>query len=101
MDESRKQFEEWFYRNFVESEHQKIDFENGEYQLTEGYDTDFLIHLQSMWMAWDASRQSQQVVAYLTNHGSAVSPDDFEGGEVEMHETAKREEWFPLVKKGE
>ncbi|MBS0857257.1 MULTISPECIES: hypothetical protein [unclassified Tatumella] len=81
MDESRRQFEEVF-KNWHPD---KVG--------------PYMKHIAEYF--WQASRQSQQVVAYLTHQGSAVSPDDFEGGEAEMHETAKREEWFPLVKKGE
>ncbi|KMV69637.1 hypothetical protein AI29_00180 [bacteria symbiont BFo2 of Frankliniella occidentalis] len=95
MDESRKQFEEFICsisnsdicRYFILSKDA-----SGNYTLPRTRDR---------WVFWQASRQSQRVIAYLTHQGSAVSPDDFEGGETEMHETAKREEWFPLVKKGE
>jgi len=81
MDESRKQFEEWWKKPEQHELRKSCAQGWGDY-------------------IWQASRRVNPVVAYLTHQGSAVSPDDFEGGEAEMHETAKREEWFPLVKKG-
>ncbi|WP_241626786.1 hypothetical protein [Rosenbergiella epipactidis] len=92
MDEQRKQFEEW-----IKAERPKLFLD-----LLETYPTRYSDpSTERLWQAWQASRQAQSIVAYLTHQGSAVSPDDFEGGEAEMHETAKREEWAPLVKKGE
>lgn len=89
MDESRKQFEKFFSKHCTDMTRAN----NGMNYSDPSLDV--------CWISWQASRQSQSVVAYLTHQGSAVSPDDFEGGEAEMHETAKREEWVPLVKKGD
>ncbi|MBT0725434.1 hypothetical protein HH682_13600 [Rosenbergiella sp. S61] len=91
MDESRKQFEEWAV----------YAYGDGCLTLRPNIQKYESWVLESAWHAWQASRQYQSVIAYLTHQGSAVSPDDFEGGEAEMHETAKREEWAPLVKKGD
>ncbi len=89
MDGSRKQFEEWFKPKKMA-------------MMSKSIRTLSIRKVHSLqWEAWKASRQDNPVVAYLTHQGSAVSPDDFEGGESEMHKTAKREEWVPLVKKGE
>lgn len=93
MDESRKQFEEW-----IKAERPRLFLD---YLTTYTPNQYADPATERLSQAWQASRECQQVVAYLTHQGSAVSPDDFEGGEVEMHETAKREEWMPLVKKGE
>jgi len=93
MNETRKQFEEW-----IKAERPRLFLD---YLTTYTPNQYADPATERLWQAWQASRQSQPVVAYLTHHGSAVSPDDFEDGESEMHETAKREEWFPLVKKGD
>ncbi|WP_241575054.1 hypothetical protein [Rosenbergiella nectarea] len=95
MDESRKKFEDFIYsisnsdicRDFILSKDESDNYT--------------LPRTRDRWLFWQASRQSQQVVAYLAHSGVSVSPDDFEGGEAEMHETAKREEWVALVKKEE
>lgn len=93
MDESRKQFEE-YWDNYTGSR----DGRCKSLRSGAGYRNK---SANECWVFWQASRQEQSIFAYLTHQGSAVSPDDFEGGEAEMHETAKREEWFPLVKKGD
>lgn len=93
MNESRKQFEEC-WDNYTGSR----DGRCKSLRSGIGYRNK---SANECWDFWRISRHSQSTIAYLTHQGSAVSPDDFEGGEAEMHETAKREEWAPLVKKGE
>ncbi|WP_435952713.1 hypothetical protein [Dryocola sp. BD626] len=88
MTTSREQFERWVNRRPLSK---LIGFCER--------DGDGYMHLQhtQLWEAWHASRHSGDVLAYMTFHNSAVSPDDFVGGEEEMHHSAKAEGWTPLI----
>lgn len=53
------------------------------------------------WHAWQASRaaiEQGEIVAYQDAYGNALSEGDFDGGADEMHETAFKEQWTPLIK---
>lgn len=71
VDKSREEFEAWF-----KNQHSQT---------------------VSLWDVWQASRKAATPVAYLTHHGIAVSPDDFNGGADEMTLTARSEGWSPLI----
>lgn len=58
MDKSREQFEEWFMSDVVESEVEFPSYEDGEYTQGHIYELEFYLTLQSMWMAWQASRMT-------------------------------------------
>lgn len=88
MDESRRQFEESFAKW-----HPDMTRANNGLNYADPI-------LDVCWIAWQASRQAQLTVAYLSCHGDALTPGDFAGGAEEMHETAKREGWRPLSIKG-
>ncbi|MFU1816556.1 hypothetical protein ACM6O4_08950 [Citrobacter portucalensis] len=60
---SREQFEEWFSNDVVGAEVTFPDFEDGEYIAGEVYDDQLYIMLQSMWMAWEASRAAIEITA--------------------------------------
>lgn len=79
MEESKKQFAEAY---------QRMQYDHF------GSNRDFA------WKFWQASRAAIErvtIVAYQDNYGNAVSAEDFDGGENEMHETAFKDGWTPLV----
>jgi hypothetical protein len=61
MDESRKQFEEWFMDDVVGAAVDFPEFEDGEYVAGEVYDEQLYVMLQAMYMAWSASRAAIEV----------------------------------------
>jgi hypothetical protein len=84
MDESRKQFEQWFewYTGFSP--------QTGSANLVEMY-----------WQSWKASREAiskDSIVAYQDSCGNVLGSGDFDDSEVGMHETAFYEGWTPLVR---
>lgn len=93
MDEMRKQFENWWEvtQHNGNPPHKGWDH----WRDGDGYGDDS-DELHFMWIGWQASRTTLPV-AYMTHHGSAVSPDDFADGEEEMHQAAKTEGWTPLI----
>ncbi|MEB0949300.1 hypothetical protein [Citrobacter sedlakii] len=62
MDESRKQFEEWFMDDVVGAAVDFPEFEDGEYVAGEVYDEQLYVMLQAMYMAWTASRAAIALV---------------------------------------
>ena len=85
MDKMREDFEMWF-------KPKKIAMQ------MRGISSLRIVRLhQRQWEAWQASRKAGKAVAYMTHHGSAVSPDDFKGGEEEMLFFAKVDGWTPLI----
>lgn len=81
----RQQFETWFLKKSEEM------LNEGETHVS------VLRQCEKDWKAWQAGIAAGKVVAYMTHQGSAVSPDDFAGGEEEMHHSAKMEGWTPLI----
>jgi hypothetical protein len=61
MDESRKQFEEWFMDDVVGAAVDFPGFEDGEYVAGEVYDEQLYVMLQAMYMAWTASRAAIEI----------------------------------------
>ena len=61
MDESRKQFEEWFMEDVVGAAVDFPEFEDGEYVAGEVYDEQLYVMLQAMYMAWTASRSAIEI----------------------------------------
>ena len=90
MDESRRQFLEWLPSFW--SRETLIDYD-GDEQFVEEW-------VQGAWVGYQVGLhilQQQPIAAYQDDYGNAVSAGDFDGGEDEMHETAHREGWTPLV----
>jgi len=61
MDESRKQFEEWFMDDVVGAAVDFPEFEDGEYVAGEVYDEQLYVMLQAMYMVWAASRAAIEI----------------------------------------
>lgn len=102
MDESRRQFEECFRAKYKNDPDFEILLEQHNHGTEEDPDFDYyFLVTRNAWYWWQASRQTQPTVAYLSCHGDALTPGDFAGGAEEMHETAKREGWRPLAIKGD
>ncbi|WP_181574587.1 hypothetical protein [Enterobacter hormaechei] len=92
MDESRKAFEQWAL--------EVMQFTPDELTWDEKRNCyrDYVPHMA--WKGWQASREEiakGSIVAYQDFYDNAISAGDFEGGEDEMHETAFKEGWTPLV----
>jgi len=84
VDKSREEFEAWFKNEWLDKVAPMTMIERHR------------LH-NIAWSAWQASRKAGKAVAYMTHHGSAVSPDDFKGGEEEMLFFAKVDGWTPLI----
>ncbi|HEY3987427.1 hypothetical protein [Cedecea sp.] len=93
MSDSREQFEAWYRLNWghTEDRHESI------FEISECHGCYCRLGVRMAYDAWQASRAAGKIVAYMTHHGSAVSPDDFAGAEEEMHHSAKMEGWTPLI----
>ncbi|MCW5001037.1 hypothetical protein M7963_05860 [Enterobacter roggenkampii] len=63
MDESRKQFEEWFMDDVVGAAVDFPEFKDGEYVVGEVYNEQLYVMLQAMYMAWTASRAAIEIIA--------------------------------------
>lgn len=61
MDESRKQFEEWFMDDVVGAAVDFPEFKDGEYVVGEVYNEQLYVMLQAMYMAWQASRAAIEI----------------------------------------
>lgn len=90
MDKSREDFENWA----EEAGALPWGYLKRQRNPSGGYSVQIYTY---MWAAWQASRKAGKAVAYMTHHGSAVSPDDFKGGEEEMLFFAKVDGWTPLI----
>ncbi|EFB3571222.1 hypothetical protein NEP95_16690 [Escherichia coli] len=62
MDESRKQFEKWFMDDVAGASFDFPGFKDGEYVVGEVYDEQLYVMLQSMYMAWTASREAIEII---------------------------------------
>lgn len=58
---SREQFEAWFAVDIVGCQVNFPEFDDGGYTEGDLYDDRFYLMLQSMWMAWQASRAEIEV----------------------------------------
>jgi hypothetical protein len=87
MNELRKQFEEWFMKEYEEV--------NNSHELSARVIKNIAL---SSWQASRVAIDKSSIVAYQDPYGNAVSAGDFDGGEDEMHETAFNEGWTPLVR---